>query len=147
MRNSLVSLVLTLAVIVGSAALLTARQQGQPGMSPARFWINNKTRAESIPVNLVSVEVDQKSSPLPVSVTGAAAVEFTDRAVGTLSQIQGRTQSTSQTRQPWEYRDVAFSPNQGVAAGLNALGADGWEATGMTTQPNGSVTVLLKRPR
>jgi hypothetical protein len=143
MRNSLVSLVVVLAVGAGSAALF-ARQQSQPGMSSARFWINNRTPNEAIPVNVIVA--DPKAVPLPVSVNGFVTMDFTDRAAGTLSQIQGRTQATSRTRQPWEYREVVFSPVQKMDS-LNALGAEGWEALGMTTQPNGSVTVLLKRPR
>jgi hypothetical protein len=143
MRNSLISLVVALAVVAGSAALF-ARQQSQPGMSAARFWINNRTPNEAIPINVIVS--DPKAVPLPVIVNGVAAVDFSDRAVGTLSQLQGKTQSTSATRQPWEYREVVFTPNQNLGT-LNSLGADGWEAAGMTTQPNGSVTVLLKRPR
>lgn len=113
-------------------------------MSPARFWINNRSAAEAIPVNVIVA--DLKAVPLPVSVSGIAAVDFSDRAIGTLNQIHGKTQVTTRARQPWEYREVVFKPNQSMAS-LNSLGADGWEATGMITEPNGSVTVLLKRPR
>lgn len=143
MRKSVIGLTLALAVVGGSAVLLFA-QQGQPGMSPARFWINNRTANEAIPVNVIVA--DPKAVPLPVSVSGITAVDFSDRAVGTLNQIQGKTQATSRTRQPWEYREVVFTPTQNMSS-LNSLGAEGWEAAGMTTQPNGSVTVLLKRPR
>jgi hypothetical protein len=147
MRNSLISLTLVFAALAGSAALLIAseKQQGQPGLSPARFWINNRTRDEAIPVNIVTV--DPKTQPLPVSVTGFAAVDFTEHAVGVLSQIQARTQTTTRSRQPWEYRELSFTPNQPMAGSLNSLGSEGWEVAGIATQSNGNSTVLLKRPR
>lgn len=145
MRNSLIGLVLCLAVVAGSVAWLSARQLATPGMSPARFWINNRTREEAIPVSIANV--DPKAPPVPVSLNGFAFVDFTDRAVGTLNQIHGRTQSTVSVRQPWEYREVPFTPNQALSPSLNSLGSEGWEVTGITTEPNGSVTVLLKRPR
>lgn len=133
MRNLLVCVVLVLAAVGGSAALISARQQSQPGMSPARFWINNRTREEAIPVNIVNT--DPKALPLPVTVSGVTTVS-----------VSGLTPVTA-SRQMWEYREASFTPNQGLAAGLNPLGNDGWEVTGITTQPNGGVTVLLKRPR
>lgn len=145
MRNSLISLVLSVAAIAGSAALLSARQQSQPGMSPARFWINNRTREEAIPVSIANV--DPKAPPVPVSVNGFATVDFTDRAVGTLNQIQGRTQSVAIVRQQWEYRSVSVGADQDVAPALNGIGNDGWEAVGVTAQSGGKMTVLLKRPR
>ena len=145
MRNQLIALCLCLGALAGSAVVLSARQQGQPGMSPARFWINNRTREEAIPVSIANV--DPKAPPVPVSVTGFAAMDFTDRAVGTLNQIQGRTQSTTRSRQPWEYREVALEPNQEMGAALNALGADGWEAVGIMVNATNRKTVLLKRPR
>ena len=56
----------------------------------------------------------------------------------------------------WEYLIVALptfgaaSAVQGESASvgvLNEHGAEGWEAVGMTTLPDASVAVLLKRPR
>lgn len=54
----------------------------------------------------------------------------------------------------WEYRVVALPrfvdpsasthPSPAVEA-LNAEGAQGWEAVGMTVLSNGSIAVLLKR--
>jgi hypothetical protein len=145
MRNQLVALSLCLVALAGSAVVLSARQQGQPGMSPARFWINNRTREEAVAVSIANV--DPKAPPVPVSVNGFAAVDFTDRAVGTLNQIQGRTQSTTRSRQPWEYRSVAIGSEQDAAAAIGGLGSDGWEAVGLTSQPGGKMTILLKRPR
>ena len=143
MRNATTRLVLVLVVFAGLAAVwvipsyANGRQVpgtlSQPGVSPARFWINNKTREESIPVNIVVA--DPKESPLPVTVRGVTSVA-----------VNGLVPVTA-SRQTWEYREASFTPTQGLAAGLNTLGNDAWEVTGMTTQPNGRVTVLLKRPR
>ena len=131
MRSSLISLVLAVVVGAGSAALF-ASQQGQPGMSPARFWINNRTADEAIPVNI----------------NGFANIDFTDRAVGTLNQIHGKTQATSAARQLWEYRQVIEDSRQDYMGVLNQLGNDGCEAVGISTDPaNGRKIVLFKRPR
>ena len=56
----------------------------------------------------------------------------------------------------WEYlvvvlpAFVAPTTQRGASAAVQALdelGADGWEAVGMTQLAEGSVTVLLKRPK
>jgi hypothetical protein len=56
----------------------------------------------------------------------------------------------------WEYHIIALPtfepPTSSPAASaavrtLNGEGAQGWEAIGMTTMTDGSVVVLLKRPR
>jgi hypothetical protein len=56
----------------------------------------------------------------------------------------------------WEYRIVALpafdapSPAPGVSASVAALngeGTEGWEAIGMTCLADGTVAVLLKRPK
>ncbi len=145
MRSSLIGLGLSLFVISGTVALLSARQQATPGISPARFWINNRTREEAIPVTIANV--DPKAPPVPVTVYGTAAVDFTDRAVGALNQIQGRTQPTVGVRQPWEYREVSPEPGQEIGALLNPLGNDGWEAVGIMVNSTNRKTILLKRPR
>lgn len=145
MRKLLVSLTMGLGLIAGSAALLAARQQASPGMSPARFWINNRTRAEAIPVNIANVDPD--APPVPVAVKGLAMVDFTDHARSTLYDVQARTQAVEMAHQQWEYRELPFAPGDDRVAALNRAGADGWEATGMTAQPDGRSTVLLKRPR
>ena len=55
----------------------------------------------------------------------------------------------------WEYLIVALPPFEaptnapGASAAIEALnheGRSGWEAFGMTSLPNGTVAVLLKRP-
>jgi hypothetical protein len=56
---------------------------------------------------------------------------------------------------PWEYLIVAMPPFQpptnapGASAAVESLnheGRNGWEAFGMTSLPNGTLAVLLKRP-
>jgi hypothetical protein len=56
----------------------------------------------------------------------------------------------------WEYLIVALpafeAPSRapGVSASVAALngeGAQGWEAVGMTALPDGTVAVLMKRPK
>ncbi|TAK14979.1 MAG: DUF4177 domain-containing protein [Acidobacteria bacterium] len=136
MRNLLSRVVLCLAAIGTLAALWVmpsyAQVPGtlpQPGMSPARFWVNNKTREESIPVNIVVA--DPRESPLPVAVRGAVAVSGTVAAA----------------RQPWEYRSVEITEGQDPARALNVYGNDGWEAIGVTSQQGAKATIVLKRPR
>jgi hypothetical protein len=145
MRKLLVGLTIGLGLIAGSAALLAARQQATPGMSPARFWINNRTREEAVAVSIANV--DPKAPPVPVSVNGFAAVDFTDRAKATLYDVHARAQTVELAHQRWEYRELTFASGDDRVAALNRAGADGWEATGMTAQADGRSTVLLKRPR
>jgi hypothetical protein len=56
----------------------------------------------------------------------------------------------------WEYLIIALpsfgapvsSPGESAAVqALDELGAEGWEAVGMTVLDNGSVAVLVKRPK
>ena len=57
---------------------------------------------------------------------------------------------------PWEYLIVALpafgaaAETQGASASVDALnqeGSAGWEAVGMTALADGTVAVLLKRPK
>ena len=56
----------------------------------------------------------------------------------------------------WEYLVIALptfvapTATRGASAAVHALddlGEDGWEAVGMTVLADGTVTVLLKRPK
>jgi hypothetical protein len=137
MRNSLIRIIAGVAVIVGLAALWIMPSHAQvpgtldrPGMTAARVWINNRTVDEAIPVTLVA---GGARAPLAVTVQGTATVN-------------GKVDTIS-ARQSWEYRSVSTAIDSDVAAALNGLGNDGWEAVGLTAQPGGKVVVLLKRPR
>jgi hypothetical protein len=138
MRNSLTRLVAGVAVVGGLAALWIIPSHAQqvpgtierPGMTAARVWVNNKALEDAIPVTLVGGDV---RAPLPVTVHGPATVN-------------GKVDTMS-ARQSWEYRSVSTAIDSDVAAALNGLGNEGWEAVGLTAQPGGKVVVLLKRPR
>jgi hypothetical protein len=53
---------------------------------------------------------------------------------------------TRQTRQIWEYRQLRVAAADDPIAGLNAAGAEGWEAVGSVSL--GAATLwTLKRPR
>lgn len=134
MRKSFAPVVLGLIVIASLAALWVipsyAQMPGtlaQPAMSPARVWINNRTRDEAIPVNVVSGDPKE---PLPVVVKGAVSV----------------TGQVGVARQAWEYRSVEVS-DQDPTRALNVYGNDGWEAVGATSQQGAKAIVLLKRPK
>jgi hypothetical protein len=47
-------------------------------------------------------------------------------------------------RQPWEYQEVTIPSGQNAAAILNAAGADGWEAVGVTVAQQGGTLVGRK---
>lgn len=144
MRNSLAVLVLSLGAIAGAAALLSA-QQSRPGMSEARVWINNRGREEAIPVTIANVHPD--APPVPVAVNGFALVDFTDRARATLTSIKDRPQTVVVQPRQWEYRELKFDAGDDRVTPLNQSGAQGWELTGFTVEPNGRATAMLKRPR
>jgi len=136
MRNSLIRISIGLGVTAVVAALWIIPSQAQvpatlaqPGMSPARVSISNR-RDEPVPVTLIG----DARVPMPVTVQGVTAVS-----------VNGLVDAKA-AKQSWEYRSVSAS-DQDPAAALNALGAEGWEAIGMTPQPGRLVTVLLKRPK
>ncbi len=81
--------------------------------------------------------------------TLAWSSKHSSRALTSVSSKNGRMDA-------WEYLIVALpqfepptaAPEPSAAVQmLNAEGADGWEAIGMTVLANGGVAVLLKRPR
>ena len=132
MRNSLFRIGLGLAATAVVAALWIIPSRAQvpgtlekPGMSDARVWVNNKGRNEAIPVTMVGND----GTPVPVSVSGIV-----------------ETKGTA-ARQPWDYRSVIVNADQDPTSALVPLGNDGWEAVGVTSQPGGKLTVVLKRPR
>ena len=139
MRSPLSRIILGVVFVAGAAALWVIPSfaqvpgtQPMPGMNVARVWINNQKPEDAIPVTMVSGD---PRMPMPVAVVGTATVS-----------VSGLTPVVA-SRQNWEYRSVAVGSGQDVAGSLAGLGNDGWEAVGLTTQINGNVTVLLKRPR
>ena len=134
MREAIVSLLITGAIVTGGAAILAAPAQDRPGqVTPARVWIENRDRSQAIPV---IIEGDSSDTPLRVQVSGTSTVAIS-------SSI---TLPVRAVRQGWEYLTLNVPTGQDPIGLLAPLGALGWEATGIqTTGQNGSV-LLLKRP-
>jgi hypothetical protein len=110
-----------------------APEQNQPGRpTVARMYVLNRTRDEAIPV-----AIQNSGEPLPVVSAGVTTV-----ALAPSSSI-----GTHAMHQAWEYRQIAVSGSGASALdALNAAGAEGWEAVGLTSGAS-ATTVLLKRPR
>jgi len=87
-----------------------------------------------VAVNLRDVNLDK---PLRVHVVNAEPV-----AGESTTPVQTRA-----ARQSWEYTTVAVRAGADAATVLNAQGASGWEAVGMTSAAAGGTTIVLKRPR
>lgn len=145
MRISVIAPVVFIVALGGTAAVLSARQQASPGMSQARFWINNRAREDAIPVNLVNVHPESPS--VPVAVKGSALVDFTDRARAVLAAIHSEPQTVVLQRPSWEYREMKFGAADDRVTALNQAGALGWEVAGVTANAGDTSTILLKRPR
>ena len=114
------------ALLAGAAGPMTPAAQDRtplPGQATqARVWIQNRTIAEAVPV---TVHNGADASPLRVQITGTPTVAI-QRDVDNVMRTRG-------ARQAWEYRAITVAPGQDPVAALNGAGADGWEATGMTT--------------
>ena len=141
MRNSLIRLSIGVAAMAVVAALWIIPSHAQvpgtlarPGMAEARVWINNRSRDEAIPVTFLGGD---PKVPMPVTVQGVTSVSVS-------GLVEARTAAT---KQAWEYRSISAAADQELSAALNGPGNDGWEAVGVTSQPGGKITVLLKRPR
>jgi hypothetical protein len=136
--KSPITFALVASLVTGGTALGIASAQDrtqQPGQpTQARVWIQNQGDAEAVPVRIRGVASD---SPLRVQVSGTPTV-----TTGPGSVVQARL-----TRQPWEYRTVRIAAGQDLATVLNTAGADGWEATSVTSPIAGETAVLMKRPK
>jgi len=109
------------AVVATGVMLAAPGAQGQdrPGqIGQAKVWIENRGRAEAVPIILEEVAA---SSPI---------------------NVQAR-----RARQQWEYRTLTLQPGPDPAVALSALGADGWETTGVQLAALPPNVVVLKRPR
>lgn len=130
MRTALIYAMAGVTSVAFGSALVAAPEQGpRPGdMNRATVWVQNRGAAEAIPV---SVQGADSAIPLRVQLVGATT-----------------SVSTRRVQQAWEYRQVRVPPDQEVAQTLNALGAEGWETTGVQMTPTAGPTVLvMKRPR
>ena len=135
MRTAAMSLLAGALVAVGTT-MRAAPDQIRPGeMTEAKVWIQNRTRADAVPVNLSVADIE---TPLRVLVSNAEANPHTVRVSGPV-----RTQTM---RQEWEYETVVIIPDSSLQP-LKTLGAAGWETTGISwLSPQGTM-LLLKRPR
>jgi hypothetical protein len=128
-------LAITAVLSLAGAALLAAPEQTiRPGqMTEARVWIENRGRSEAVPMDLRDVNLDR---PLKVEVMNGDPALPGSRPFGVV-----------RTRQLWEYKQLAISPNADVIGVLNNEGAAGWETTGITLTLQDRTILILKRPR
>jgi hypothetical protein len=118
------------AVLVSLLALQTL----QPGqMTQARVWVQNKGKAEAVPVDLREVNLD-----VPLNVHVVNGLPGTPVTAPVL---------TRQTRQTWEYETIVIPAGANAAALLNREGNGGWETTGIAFADADGTALLLKRPR
>ena len=123
MRRGLAAAVLGGGVAVAATGVMLAapgaQGQDRPGqIGQAKVWIENRGRAGAVPIILEEVAA---SSPI---------------------NVQAR-----RARQQWEYRTLTLQPGPDPAVALSALGADGWETTGVQVAALPPNVVVLKRPR
>jgi hypothetical protein len=134
MRRVVLAVVLV-AAVGASAALLTgqsAQAPNVPGMPTLARMVVINGASEPVPVVLADGGQVQ-----PVTVVGTPSV-----LVAADSVITARN-----GRQGWEHRVVSVPAGEDPTAALNAAGAEGWEAIGVTNAAAGASQVLLKRPR
>ena len=128
----------TIAVALGSAlwagAGILAATQPRPGEpTQARVWVENRRMDERIPVSVREVGQD-------------VVVRTQVASIPPIALAPGTVVSARLTPQVWEYRSVVVPTGGDPAAALRAVGADGWETTGVILPAAGGSNVLLKRP-
>jgi hypothetical protein len=139
MRKTLAAAVLGGGMTAVAAGVMFAAPGGQsqdrPGqIGQAKVWIENRGRAEAVPIILQEV---MTPTPIGVQVTGTPTV-----ALAPASVVQARV-----ARQQWEYRTVDLEREQDPAAALSRAGAEGWEATGIQLLNRAGAPVVMKRPK
>jgi hypothetical protein len=113
-------------LLTAGLALMFSQGTVRPGDIPRPdVWIKNGP-AEPIPVDLRELHVDK---PIPVEVRGADPV---------------RVRVVPPT---WSYRTLSIADTADPAAALQALGASGWETTGLSWPRGQETIVLLKMQR
>ena len=144
MRLKSMAAALVGALVVTSFAL-TASPEPQPNPQPppgtqyagqmteAHVWVDNRGAEQAIPVDLRALNTDRA---LRVQVVN------NDPQYGQTGPVSVRT-----ARVLWEYRTITLGPSDDLAARLNTLGADGWEAAGIISLTTQTTTVMFKRPR
>ena len=138
MKKTTVAIVSFFAIAGAASAMLAAPGQAtsRPGeILPARVWVENRNKNESLPVTIEGL--DDFAKPLRVEVIGVPAVSLIPSTV-----VQARV-----VRQPWEHRTMTVAAGQDLGVALMQAGNDGWEAVSGQLNPSGGTVVLLKRPR
>ena len=132
LRKALMALTGFAALLAGAVTLAAPPQTDRPGvMTQGRVLIENRSRAEAIPVNIETFRLDR---PLSVQLDGGAIV------------------SARLVRQSWEYDSLTIRGNDFKSA-LAKLGTEGWEVVAIQPLPPDDadqtpvVNALLKRPR
>jgi opacity protein-like surface antigen len=143
MRLKSMAAALVGALVVMSFALTASPQptnpQPPPGtqfagqMTEAHVWVDNRGAEQAIPVDLRALNTDRA---LRVQIVN------NDPQYGQTGPVPVRT-----ARVAWEYRTMTLGPGDDLAARLNTLGADGWEAAGIVSLTTETTTVMFKRPR
>jgi hypothetical protein len=138
MRTIAMSLLAVALVAAGTTMRAAPDQTTRPGdMTEARLWIQNRSRAEAIAVNLRAADIE---TPLRVQVANSDSNPHSVKVTGSI-----RTQPL---RQEWDYDTVVIVPDTNPMQALKPLGLAGWETTGVSwTNAQGAMTLLLKRPR
>jgi len=105
----------------------TTQQPGQ--MTEAHVWIQNRGKAEAVPISLQEATLD---APLRVRVVNAPGADDALRA--------------RLVPQTWDYNAITLKDNEDPVKALLAPGLAGWETTGIAFTRPGSAVLLLKRP-
>jgi hypothetical protein len=126
------------AFLVIGVALLAAPTQDYPGqMTQAKTLIQNRGRAEAIPV---IVQNDEREPPQRVQVVNFPAQPP--------DAIPLRVQVTNFPQQKvWEYRELTTPSGQSAINALNEAGKQGWELTGFSAPAPNGLLFILKRAR
>jgi hypothetical protein len=125
------------AALVAGSTMRAAPDQARPGeMTEAKVWIQNRNRAEAIPVDLRDVNLD---TPLRVQVANGETNPHSVRVAGPI-----RVQLL---RQEWDYDTLVIAAGTSPVQALKSPGLAGWETTGIAWTAGEQTTLLLKRPR
>jgi hypothetical protein len=135
MRTMVMSLLA--AALVAGSTMRAAPDQSRPGeMTEAKVWIQNRSRAEAIPVDLREVNLD---TPLRVQVANGETNPHSVRVAGPI-----RVQLL---KQEWDYDTLVIAAGTSPVQALKSPGLAGWETTGIAWTAGEQTTLLLKRPR
>ena len=135
MRTMVMSLLA--AAFVAGSTMRAAPDQSRPGeMTEAKVWIQNRSRAEAIPVDLREVNLD---APLRVQVANGETNPHSVRVAGPI-----RVQLL---KQEWDYDTLVIAAGTSPVQALKSPGLAGWETTGIAWTAGEQTTLLLKRPR